>query len=111
MKWNKLESSETLTEMIQQSFESPLIVYKHSSRCSISTLALSRLQSDNYEAELYFLDIIGFREISNEIEKRFKVIHQSPQLLIIHKGECVFNTSHLDISAPVVEKQLALLSD
>ncbi len=111
MKWNKLETAEALKEMIHQSFESPLIVYKHSSRCSISTLALSRLQSDNYDAELYFLDIIGFREISNEIENRFKVIHQSPQILIIHKGECVFNTSHLGISDSVVEKQLALLSD
>ena len=111
MKWNKLETAEALNEMIHQSFESPLIVYKHSSRCSISTLALSRLHSDNYEVELYFLDIISFRKISNQIENRFKVIHQSPQLLIIHKGECVFNTSHLGISASVVEKQLALLSD
>jgi len=72
-------------------------------------MALNRIQSAAENIEFYYLDIIAFRPISNEIANRFRVEHQSPQLLIINKGECTFHTSHLDISTSVVEKQVGLL--
>ena len=109
MNWSRIDSEETLSKMINKSLDAPQVLFKHSSRCSISSLALSKMQNGLKNIDLYILDIIAHRDISNTVAQRFNVIHQSPQLLIIHHGKCMYNTSHLGISASVVERQFGLL--
>ena len=109
MNWNKLESIENLEDLIQKSQDSPIVLFKHSTRCPISSMAMNRIKSGIENIDFYYLDIITYRELSNEVARRFNVVHQSPQLLLIHNGECVFNTSHMEISIPTVENQVALL--
>lgn len=93
----------------------PVVLFKHSTRCSISGTALNRLERHWKDSEMadvkpYHLDLIAHRPISNRIAQVFGVEHQSPQLLLIRKGECVFNASHLDISYSDLKQRLAEVS-
>ena len=77
------------------------IIFKHSTRCSISSMVKRRFEQD-WDAlpegiNLYFLDLISHRAISAEIAEVFQVHHESPQLLLIKNGECVLDSSHGDI--------------
>jgi len=109
MNWILLESAEQLAGIRKQQGYS--IIFKHSTRCSISLMAKRRLEMDKdhlpESISLYFLDLIKYRDISNQIAEDFHVYHQSPQLLLIKDGECILDQSHGGIS---VEEALAELS-
>src|SRR5437879_13360732 len=93
MNWISLESADQLNGIKKQ--EGYSIIFKHSTRCSISLMAKRRfeLECDNLPKNLplYFLDLIKYREISNQIAQDFQVHHQSPQLLLIKNGECILD--------------------
>ncbi len=102
MKWTELTNREQLAVAIEESKSNPVIIFKHSIRCSISGASLSRLERTWKEEELpqvkaYFLDLISYRDISNEIEKILSVEHQSPQLILIRDGKALYDKSHFDI--------------
>ena len=109
MKCYKLDSLETLSEIIKESFDSPIVLFKHSTRCSISSLVLGKITSQLKNVDMFILDIIAHRDISDKVAQQLNVIHQSPQLFIIYQGKCYYNTSHFGIKAAVVQKQLAIL--
>lgn len=100
MEWIHLTDEEQLKNMITKSQARPQVVFKHSTRCSISAVALQRLQKAEKPADVdfYFLDLISYRNLSNRIAEVFKVQHESPQVLVIKDGQCVYNESHLGIS-------------
>ncbi len=100
--WTQLEDLGQLNEIITLSEEMPVIIFKHSTRCSISRMALKNFENEYDLGEnvaAYFLDLISFRDISNEIASRFNVVHQSPQLLLIVGGKSVYDVSHSSIDA------------
>ena len=102
MKWNELKSVSQIGQIVDESNEKPILIFKYSSRCSISRLALDRLERNWDESEMahvtpYFLDLITYREISNGIADQFDVQHESPQVLLIDKGKSIFDQSHLAI--------------
>ena len=99
MEWIHLTDEEQLNNIIVKSQEKAQVIFKHSNRCSISSVALQRLQRANQSGEIdfYFLDLIRYRPISNKIAEVFKVRHESPQVLVIKDGKCIFNESHLSI--------------
>lgn len=110
MNWTKLTSESQLKDIIANT-EQPAIIFKHSTRCSISATALSRLERSWKEDEVaplqaYFLDLLSYRPISNLVADTFSVTHQSPQLLLIHDGKCAYSASHMEISYPELKKQL-----
>nr|WP_299343966.1 bacillithiol system redox-active protein YtxJ [Allomuricauda sp.] len=95
--WISLTSTEQLEEIAKKSNTVPQVIFKHSTTCGISRMVLNMFTNSfnlGNEAEMYFLDLHGYREVSNAIESRFGVIHESPQLLIIKNGEVNFHTSH-----------------
>jgi bacillithiol system protein YtxJ len=100
MEWKVLRDEAELNEIITQSAMRPQVIFKHSTRCSISSVAKSRLdrarQPDN--ADFYYLDLINFRELSGKVAEVFNVYHESPQVLVIKNGECVYDESHMGIS-------------
>lgn len=111
MNWNKLDSEEKLDKINTESFEKPVLIFKHSTRCSISSMAYDRMQRSWKEEEMreikpYYLDLIAYRGVSNQIAQTFDVEHESPQLLLIVKGSCVYNASHMEISYMELKKQL-----
>ena len=102
MNWNIITSAADLAALTQASHEHPALIFKHSTRCSISATALNRLERrwDGSRAGNlvpYFLDLIAYRSVSNQIAQDFGVQHESPQVLLIHQGKCIYHASHLDI--------------
>lgn len=103
MNWNALTDLDQLDFIDKESQEKKVFIFKHSTTCSISNAALNRLErkwmeNDEKVVKPYFLDLLRNRNISNEIATKYKVAHESPQVLVIEKGSCSFNCSHFDIS-------------
>ncbi len=99
MNWITLNNNNQLEQIIEESAEKPVLIFKHSTRCSISATALSRLERkwQNQELKPYFLDLLKYRDISNKIAEIFGIEHESPQALLIYKGQSLYDASHLDI--------------
>ncbi|MDF1673408.1 MAG: bacillithiol system redox-active protein YtxJ [Vicingaceae bacterium] len=109
MHWLPFESESDLEQIIQESFNQPVAIFKHSTRCSISSVAKMRLSSSwtfDDDLPIYYLDLLSYRSLSDLVAAKFNVFHQSPQLLIIKNGECVYHNSHLSISVNDVKKTL-----
>ena len=96
-----LVSMDTLDEIETKSQLKPVLIFKHSTRCGISSMVWKRFQSavKEYEGQMecYYLDLLSFREISNAIASRYDIVHQSPQLIVIKNGVAVAHNSHYDI--------------
>lgn len=99
MSWIPLHTEEELEVLHQSSFRQPVLLYKHSTRCSISSMALGRLERSGISSQIsaYYLDLIRFRSISDSIAEKYHVRHESPQILLLYKGECLLDASHMDI--------------
>lgn len=104
MQWKNITDLSQINEIQQQPGYS--LIFKHSTRCSVSLMAKRRFELDwdmiPENTALYFLDLISYRAISAEIAEKFKVHHESPQILLIKDGDCVLDASHSDISAEEV---------
>ena len=107
MHWIHLTDEEQLKQIITNSQIRPQVIFKHSTRCSISAVALQRLQKVAQPADIdfYFLDLLSYRPLSNRIADAFKVPHESPQVLLIRNGECVYEESHMGISMNEIMQQ------
>lgn len=111
MNWIEIKSELDLNKIVEESFQDRLgvAIFKHSTRCSISSVAKMRLSSFwnfNEELPLYYIDIIAFREISNLVGEKFSIQHESPQLMIIKEGRCIYDASHLAISVKSLRSKL-----
>lgn len=108
MPWNELATVDELDTIVEQSKTKLQLIFKHSTRCGISKMVLGRFkksyQLSEEQADLYYLDLLGHRGISLEIAERFKVIHESPQLLVIKNGVVVAHESHGAINNMLLEK-------
>lgn len=102
MNWIPLESIDQVNQIVERSKEKPCVIFKHSTRCSISSMAKFRLEGDwdlsENEIEAYFLDLIKHREVSQYIAEELSVYHESPQIILIKNGEVIYDESHLDIT-------------
>jgi bacillithiol system protein YtxJ len=107
--WIPLTLMGQLDEIIALSNEKPAVIFKHSTRCSVSRMALKQFENEYNLGDtlaVYFLDLLEHRNISNEIAARFNVYHQSPQLLLIKDGKSVYDASHSDIDAGELKGKL-----
>jgi bacillithiol system protein YtxJ len=109
MDWNHLSSIDQLEALATKSFNTPQVLFKHSTRCSISSMALNRLESSTPPTgvDFYLLDLLQHRNISAAIAEKFKVHHESPQVLVIINGECTYAESHMGISMDEITAQTA----
>jgi bacillithiol system protein YtxJ len=100
MQWIHLTDEEQLKQLITKSGVKPQVIFKHSTRCSISSVAFQRLQKASQPdgIEFYYLDLLAHRPLSNKVSEVFKVHHESPQVLVIKDGQCIYDESHLGIS-------------
>ncbi len=100
--WIRLTSIDQLNSIIEKSNEKPILIFKHSTQCGISSMVFREFQRvyglNEEQIKLYYLDIISFREISNEVSIRFQVIHKSPQVIIIKDGNTIHHSSHYQIN-------------
>ncbi|MCC7028653.1 MAG: bacillithiol system redox-active protein YtxJ [Chitinophagaceae bacterium] len=108
MNWTPLTDSAQLNAIYTLSYTKPVIIFKHSTRCSVSSMILNRLERAETptSADFYFLDLISYRAISNALAEKFSVHHESPQILLIKNGECVYEESHNAISMDEIAQNL-----
>lgn len=106
--WNYLETIEDLDAAEALSKDKTVVLFKHSTRCSISRFVLKQFENSfdlpEDKIALYFLDLIEYRPISNEIASRFGVTHQSPQLIVVKNGKAVYDASHESIDANALKQ-------
>lgn len=103
MRWDILETEKQIEEIQTLSAVRPVLIYKHSAYCQISHSVLQKLETSWQAEEMgnvlpYFLDLHAYRSVSDTIASSFGVIHESPQVLIIHKGKAIYESSHFEIS-------------
>lgn len=110
MVWNELINEQQLEELKNQSMQRPVVIFKHSTRCEISRMVKGRLEraATPQGIAFYYLDLLRHRELSNTIAEQFHVQHQSPQVLLISKGDCVYEESHNGISMDEIATQSSL---
>lgn len=112
MNWNKLTSEAQIDQLIQESAEKPVLIFKHSTRCSISSMSLDRLlrnwkEEDSAQIIPYYLDLIAYRSLSNLVADRFGIPHESPQVLLLKDGKVTYHESHYGISYAEIKLQAA----
>jgi len=100
MSWIDLQTETQLNEILEKSARRPQVIFKHSTRCGTSSLVKSRLERVAFpeSIDFYYLDLIRYRPVSNKIVETFFVEHESPQILVIRNGECIYDESHLGIT-------------
>lgn len=111
LKWIRLTEASDLDQLIEkESFVKPVVLFKHSTRCSISAMALNRLENEwDLEEEAcvpVYLDLITYRPISNKMADDLQITHQSPQILVVKDGKCVYNSSHSQINVRDIKDAL-----
>ena len=111
LNWKNLSSEADLQTAIAASNSKNVVLFKHSTRCSISSMAKSRLERgwniSEAEADIYYLDLIQFRNVSNAIATNLGVQHQSPQVILLRNGKAIYNASHSAIDAQSIKANLA----
>lgn len=108
--WHQLTEAEQLQGIIQTSYQKPVVIFKHSTRCGTSSMAKHTLETgwnfQKEELDFYYLDLLAFRSVSNKVAEAFKVAHHSPQIIVLKDGEAVYDTSHHNISIGTLRKAL-----
>ena len=108
MNWLPLTDPAQIEAALAGSQGRTIAFFKHSTRCSISKMALMFLEEDwdaqsPLVAEWYFVDILAHRPVSNQLAERLQETHESPQLLLVRDGECIYEASHNEIKADRIE--------
>lgn len=105
--WTDLKDLSQLDEVDDQSAEVPVLVFKHSTRCGVSSLALKRIEGEWDSASLnvkpYFLDLLKYRSVSDAISSRWHVRHESPQMILIRNRSVVCHASHDGIDLSILK--------
>ena len=106
--WLPLTDSAQITELARTSHEQPVLIFKHSTTCSISAAAKGKIErqwaDSGLSLPIYYLDLLRFRPLSGQIAEQFGVRHESPQLLLIKDGECAYDASHMGIRLSAVKE-------
>ncbi len=111
MDWIEISEIDSIENIKAKSFSKPQVIFKHSTRCSISSVAKNRLEKTPTlpDADFYYLDLIKHKNISNSIAEVFQVHHESPQVLLIKNGECTYDESHYAIDMnEIIEQSQAI---
>jgi len=109
MEWIELSNVSELDQIKQKSHEEPVVIFKHSTSCAISSMAINRLERSWDSQEMgsvkpYYLDLIRHRDISNEVAETFGIPHQSPQVIVVKNGDVIYDTSHMGINYKEIKR-------
>jgi len=105
-KYTEITSISEWENVLQQSKEKPVLLFKHSTTCPISAAAYSEFTSLETEVDAYLVKVIESRPVSNEIESDLSIQHQSPQAFVISNEKSVWNASHWNITEKNITKAL-----
>lgn len=106
MNWIEITDAKDIADIILRSFEKPQVIFKHSTRCSISSMALTRLERSEPSAntDFHFIDLIKYRSVSDLIADELTIEHASPQIMVISDGKSVYDESHNGINMDDIDE-------
>jgi len=108
--WVSITSTNQLNELLHNIGEKPLLLFKHSTRCSISSMALNGFERNwttgKELCDLYFIDLLQHRDVSNLTAELTGIEHQSPQVIVIKGKEIIYDATHTSIDARHIESLL-----
>jgi len=108
--WIPLTSLEQLASIKTASETEAILIFKHSTRCGISRMVIKQFENlfteETKNLKIYYLDLLNYRNISDEVGYSFQVMHQSPQLIVVRNGVAVAHSSHNDITQTNLSKFL-----
>jgi len=92
----ELVQKEQWQELLDSSVDESVFIFKHSTRCGISSVILNRFDKQMREKNqfYYLLNILANRELSNWIADELNIRHESPQLIVIKGAKVVAYDSH-----------------
>ncbi|MBX2899595.1 MAG: bacillithiol system redox-active protein YtxJ [Cyclobacteriaceae bacterium] len=110
MNWNALTNSDQLQLLIKESAEQPVLIFKHSTSCSISRAVLDRIER-NWSTALthvkpYYLDLLTYRPVSNQVASVLNIEHESPQAIVLYHGSPIYVQSHFSIDINGIKSAL-----
>ena len=110
MQWIPIKDMSQLDEIQAASFTKPQVIFKHSTTCSISKMALSRFEREESPTNIdfHFLDLLNYRSLSSAIAEKFNVHHESPQVILIKNGVCTYDESHYGIMMDELVQQASV---
>lgn len=110
MQWIPINDINQLEAIQKDSFNKPQVIFKHSTTCSISKMALSRFEREEAPTDIdfHFLDLLNFRSLSSAIAEKFNVHHESPQVILIKNGVCTYDESHYGIMMDEIIEQASI---
>lgn len=108
--WKNITSVEQLSDLLHNVGEKPILLFKHSTRCGISSMVLNSFEGDwntgSDLCDLYFIDLLSHRDVSNEVAVLTGIIHQSPQAIVIKGKEIIYDATHSSINARAIQSLL-----
>ena len=109
--WHVLSETEQIDQLLQESEQQPVAIFKHSTRCGISRMVYKQFEKaytlTDEQAKLYYLDLLNHRDVSNAVAEILQVPHESPQLIILKNREVVHQSSHHSIDATALQPYLS----
>lgn len=111
--WSEITSIDQISNIVADSHESPQLIYKHSTRCNLSSTIYDHLRNWDLKKKvvaIHYLDLIAYRQVSDYIEKQFGILHESPQVIILHNGKPVYDEDHYRIKGEKIEEVLATVA-
>jgi len=103
LNWLPLTSIDQIEKIKTLSKTESIFIFKHSTRCGISRMVIKKFESlfseEHQNLKVYYLDLLNYRNVSNEVANSFQVIHQSPQLLVIKNGISFYDASHNEVTS------------
>ena len=111
LEWEILTGESSVEELIKSSFMVPVLLFKHSTRCSVSFMALENFEKEwllkSDKCNIFYLDLLKYRGVSNQIAEITGIQHQSPQAIVLYEGRVIYNASHSAISAQAIKLLLS----
>jgi bacillithiol system protein YtxJ len=105
----RITDTKSYEDLVARSKERPVVIFKHSLTCPISSAAYN--QMERFNGEVALIEVQRARELSKEIENRLGVAHESPQVIVLRNGQVVWDASHFTITAQAVAAAVAKAED
>lgn len=98
----RVTDTNAFQELAERSKSRPVVIFKHSTTCAISSAAYREMS--DFDGEVALVEVQRARDLSREIERKTGIKHESPQVLVMRNGQVVWDASHFQIKSGAVSE-------
>lgn len=106
---HELTSNAEWEAVVERSYETPVLIFKHSSACGVSGRALRQIAqlTEDEDPPVYRVTVQQERALSDAIAAELGIRHETPQAILLKDGTPVFDASHFSVTAETIREALA----